>query len=251
MARASGGALRSGFASTTKGGRAARRVVFTANGTRHELALEPRELLVYVLRDRLALTGTNVGCDTSSCGACTVLVNGESVKSCTMFGPSRGRRRHHHRGLAQDGVIRLQTLRRTTACNAGSAAGMVMAAVSLLLDPDPTEREVRVGLEISVVAPPSCRSGGARGGRTMTSVFGTSLRRETAAAHREARRRRSRGAGRAVALRSCGARTHARIPFRGRRRTRTLPGVVACSAARSCGPIGRCRRPARGRSPPT
>ncbi len=63
-----------------------RRVALTVNGVRHDLEVEPRELLVYVLRDRLGLTGTNVGCDTSSCGACTVLVNGESVKSCTMLG---------------------------------------------------------------------------------------------------------------------------------------------------------------------
>ncbi|HET7515660.1 MAG TPA: 2Fe-2S iron-sulfur cluster-binding protein, partial [Gaiella sp.] len=63
-----------------------RQVALTVNGTRHELELEPRELLVYVLRDRLRLTGTNVGCDTSSCGSCTVLVDGESVKSCTMLG---------------------------------------------------------------------------------------------------------------------------------------------------------------------
>ena len=63
-----------------------RRVALTVNGARHDVELEPRELLVFVLRDRLGLTGTNVGCDTSSCGACTVLVNGESVKSCTMLG---------------------------------------------------------------------------------------------------------------------------------------------------------------------
>ncbi len=63
-----------------------RRVALTVNDVRHELELEPRELLVYVLRERLGLTGTNVGCDTTSCGACTVLVNGESVKSCTMLG---------------------------------------------------------------------------------------------------------------------------------------------------------------------
>ena len=54
-----------------------RHVALTVNGTRHELELEPRELLVYVLRERLGLTGTSVGCDTSSCGACTVLLNGE------------------------------------------------------------------------------------------------------------------------------------------------------------------------------
>ena len=63
-----------------------RRVSLAVNGVRHELDLEPRELLVYVLRERLGLTGTNVGCDTSSCGSCTVLLNGESVKSCTVLG---------------------------------------------------------------------------------------------------------------------------------------------------------------------
>ena len=63
-----------------------RRVALTVNGTRHELELEPRELLVYVLRERLGLTGTNVGCDTSACGACTVLLEGEAVKSCTVLG---------------------------------------------------------------------------------------------------------------------------------------------------------------------
>ena len=63
-----------------------RSVSLAVNGVRHELDLEPRELLVYVLRERLGLTGTNVGCDTSSCGACTVLLNGESVKSCTLLG---------------------------------------------------------------------------------------------------------------------------------------------------------------------
>ena len=62
-----------------------RRVALTVNGEAHELDLEPRELLVYVLRERLGLTGTNVGCDTSSCGACTLHVGGESVKSCTML----------------------------------------------------------------------------------------------------------------------------------------------------------------------
>ena len=62
-----------------------RPVVLTVNGRRHELEVEPRELLVYVLRERLLLTGTNVGCDTSSCGACTVLLDGVSVKSCTVL----------------------------------------------------------------------------------------------------------------------------------------------------------------------
>ena len=63
-----------------------RSVSLTVNDVLHELELDPRELLVYVLRERLGLTGTVVGCDTSSCGACTVLLDGESVKSCTVLG---------------------------------------------------------------------------------------------------------------------------------------------------------------------
>ncbi len=60
-------------------------VAWSVNGERREADVEPRQLLVYFLRDQLGLTGTNVGCDTSSCGACTVLVDGESVKSCTVL----------------------------------------------------------------------------------------------------------------------------------------------------------------------
>ena len=60
-------------------------VVLTVNGERREADVEPRQLLVYLLRDQLGLKGTNVGCDTSSCGACTVLLDGESVKSCTVL----------------------------------------------------------------------------------------------------------------------------------------------------------------------
>ena len=61
------------------------RISITVNGTRHEVDVEPRQLLVYFLRDQLGLKGTNVGCDTSSCGSCTVLLDGESVKSCTVL----------------------------------------------------------------------------------------------------------------------------------------------------------------------
>src|SRR5436190_24271510 len=57
----------------------------TVNGVRHEAVVEPRELLVYFLRDRLRLTGTHVGCDTSQCGACTIQMNGRAVKSCTIL----------------------------------------------------------------------------------------------------------------------------------------------------------------------
>ena len=62
-----------------------RQIAVTVNGTRHEAQVELRQLLVYFLREQLGLTGTNIGCDTSSCGACTVLVDGESVKSCTVL----------------------------------------------------------------------------------------------------------------------------------------------------------------------
>ena len=62
-----------------------RQIAVTVNGQRHEAEVEPRQLLVYFLREQLRLTGTNVGCDTSSCGSCTVLLDGESVKSCTLL----------------------------------------------------------------------------------------------------------------------------------------------------------------------
>ena len=101
-----------------------RRVALTVNGTRHELELEPRELLVYVLRDRLGLTGTTVGCDTSSCGACTVLVGGESVKSCTMLGvQGDGLEIATIEGLARNGDLHpvQQAFHDTTPCSAATA----------------------------------------------------------------------------------------------------------------------------------
>ena len=130
-----------------------RRVSLAVNGVRHELDLEPRELLVYVLRDRLGLTGTNVGCDTSSCGACTVLVNGESVKSCTVLGRPGGRvRGDHDRGARRRTATSIRSSRRSTSTTPSSAAtarpGMVMATASLLADnPEPTETEIRHALE--------------------------------------------------------------------------------------------------------
>ena len=129
-----------------------RRVSFAVNGVRHELDLEPRELLVYVLRDRLGLTGTNVGCDTSSCGACTVLLNGESVKSCTLLGvQADGMELTTIEGLADNGDLHplQQAFHEMHGLQCGYCTpGMVMAAVSLLADnPDPSEAEIRHGLE--------------------------------------------------------------------------------------------------------
>jgi len=129
-----------------------KRVSLAVNGARHELELEPRELLVYVLRDRLGLTGTNVGCDTSSCGACTVLLNGESVKSCTVLGvQAHGTEVTTIEGLAEDGGLHplQQAFHERHALQCGYCTpGMVMAAVSLLADnPDPTDEAIRHALE--------------------------------------------------------------------------------------------------------
>ena len=130
-----------------------RQVALTVNGTRHELELEPRELLVYVLRDRLRLTGTNVGCDTSSCGACTVHLDGEAVKSCTIFAAQAdGSAITTIEGLAPSAEElhpMQQAFREHHGLQCGFCTpGMVMAATSLLDEiPDPSEAQVREGLE--------------------------------------------------------------------------------------------------------
>jgi len=129
-----------------------KRVSLAVNGVRHELDLEPRELLVYVLRERLGLTGTNVGCDTSSCGACTVLLNGESVKSCTLLGvQADGMELTTIEGIADNGDLHplQQAFHEQHGLQCGYCTpGMVMAAVSLLADnPDPSEAEIRHALE--------------------------------------------------------------------------------------------------------
>jgi carbon-monoxide dehydrogenase small subunit len=122
------------------------------NGELRQHAVEPRTLLVHYLRDSVGLTGTNIGCDTSSCGACTVLVGGESVKSCTMLAAQAdGADVTTIEGLA-DGA-RMHPMQEAFRENHGlqcgyCTPGMVMAAVSFLAEhPDPTEAEVREGLE--------------------------------------------------------------------------------------------------------
>ena len=129
-----------------------RHVALTVNGTRHELELESRELLVQVLRDRLRLTGTNVGCDTSSCGACTVLVDGESAKSCTLLGVQvDGSEIMTIEGLATNGALHpvQQAFHDRHALQCGYCTpGMVMAAVSLIEHGEATsEAAIREGLE--------------------------------------------------------------------------------------------------------
>jgi carbon-monoxide dehydrogenase small subunit len=129
-----------------------RRVSLTVNGTRHEVDLEPRELLVYVLREQLGLTGTNVGCDTSSCGSCTVLVNGESVKSCTMLGvQADGLEITTIEGVASNGALHplQQAFHDHHALQCGFCTpGMVLAAASLIESGEATSKAaIRLGLE--------------------------------------------------------------------------------------------------------
>jgi carbon-monoxide dehydrogenase small subunit len=128
-------------------------ISLTVNGTVHRDDVEPRTLLVHHLRDAVGLTGTNVGCDTSSCGACTVLLDGESVKSCTVLAVQvDGQAVTTIEGLAaDDGALHpvQAAFREHHGLQCGYCTpGMVMAAVSLLAEhPDPTEGEVREGLE--------------------------------------------------------------------------------------------------------
>ena len=124
----------------------------TVNGEMREADVEPRTLLVYFLRESLGLTGTNVGCDTSSCGACTVLLDGESVKSCTMLAAQvDGRQVTTIEGMASDGALHpiQEAFHRNHGLQCGYCTpGMIMAAASYLNEnPTPTEEEVRESLE--------------------------------------------------------------------------------------------------------
>ena len=129
-----------------------RRIALTVNGARREAEVEPRQLLVYFLRETLGLTGTNVGCDTSSCGSCTVLLDGESVKSCTMLAvQADGGEVTTIEGLAQNGSLHpvQQAFHEAHGLQCGYCTpGMVLAAVSFLAEnPSPTEDEIRLALE--------------------------------------------------------------------------------------------------------
>ncbi len=128
------------------------KISVTVNGTVHESDVEPRTLLVHYVREALGLTGTNIGCDTSSCGACSLHVDGEAVKSCTMLAvQADGASITTIEGLAKDGEM--HPMQKAFMENHGlqcgyCTPGMVMAATSLLKEnPSPTEEEVRIGLE--------------------------------------------------------------------------------------------------------
>jgi carbon-monoxide dehydrogenase small subunit len=124
----------------------------TINGRDQAHDVEPRTLLVQYIRDHAGLLGTNIGCDSSSCGACTVHLDGAAVKSCTIFAAQvDGESVTTIEGLAVDGVPHpvQQAFQACHALQCGYCTpGMVLAAVSLLAtNPDPSEREVRLGLE--------------------------------------------------------------------------------------------------------
>ena len=128
------------------------RVSVTVNGDAREADVEPRTLLVYFLRETLGLTGTNVGCDTSSCGSCTVLLDGESVKSCTLLAvQADGREVTTIEGMASDGRMHpiQDAFHRNHGLQCGYCTpGMIMAAASYLKEnPAPTEEQVRESLE--------------------------------------------------------------------------------------------------------
>jgi carbon-monoxide dehydrogenase small subunit len=128
-------------------------ITVTVNGEQHTNEVEPRLLLVHYIREVLGLTGTNVGCDTSSCGACSIHLNGEAVKSCTVLAvQADGQQVKTIEGLAPSDTElhpMQQAFREHHGLQCGFCTpGMVMAATSLLREiPDPTERQVREGLE--------------------------------------------------------------------------------------------------------
>jgi carbon-monoxide dehydrogenase small subunit len=127
-------------------------VTITVNGQARTQEVEPRLLLVHFLRDGLGLTGTNVGCDTSQCGACTVLLDGEAVKSCTVLAvQADGSSVTTIEGLASNGALHpmQQAFWEKHGLQCGFCTpGMILAAADLLQrNPHPTEDEIRHGLE--------------------------------------------------------------------------------------------------------
>jgi len=129
-----------------------RRIALTVNGVRREAEVEPRLLLVYFLRETLGLTGTNVGCDTSSCGSCTVMMDGQSVKSCTVLAvQADGSEVATIEGLATNGQLHplQEAFRNNHGLQCGFCTpGMIMAGLGLIESgAGMDDEEVRLGLE--------------------------------------------------------------------------------------------------------
>ncbi len=128
------------------------RITVTVNGTTYEKEVDPRTLLVHFLRETLGLTGTNVGCETSLCGACTIIIDGIAVKSCTQFAvQADGSDIMTIEGLAQNGKLHplQEGFWEKHGLQCGYCTpGMIMAAYGLLqTNSNPTEEEIRHGLE--------------------------------------------------------------------------------------------------------
>jgi carbon-monoxide dehydrogenase small subunit len=123
-----------------------RHIAVTVNGTKHEADVEPRTLLVYFIRETVGLTGTNVGCDTSTCGACTVLVDGQSVKSCTMLAvQADGTDIKTIEGMATDG--NMHPLQEAFHEHHGLQCGYCTPGMIRDADGPLSEEDVRIGLE--------------------------------------------------------------------------------------------------------
>ena len=127
-------------------------ITLTVNGESHSTTIDSRLLLVHYIREQLNLTGTHIGCDTTSCGACTVLVDGRAIKSCTMFAvQADGREVTTIEGLATDGHLHpvQEAFWNEHALQCGFCTpGMIMTSKQLLeRHPQPTEEEIRHGLE--------------------------------------------------------------------------------------------------------
>ncbi|AXG09174.1 (2Fe-2S)-binding protein [Haloplanus rubicundus] len=127
-------------------------IELSVNGTEHELSVEPRTLLAHALRDELGYTGTNVGCETTMCGACTVLLDGDAVKSCTVLAvQADGAEVKTVEGLSDDGEFHplQKSFQKEHGLQCGYCTpGMMMTALDVLEDnPDPDDAEIREALE--------------------------------------------------------------------------------------------------------
>jgi carbon-monoxide dehydrogenase small subunit len=128
-----------------------KQITITVNGEQHTLEVEPRLLLVHLIREQLSLTGTHIGCDTSSCGACTILLNGKSIKSCTVLAvQADGKEISTVEGLAPEGDMHplQEGFKENHGLHCGFCTpGMLMRAKELLeKNPNPTEEEIRWGI---------------------------------------------------------------------------------------------------------
>jgi len=128
-----------------------KQITVTVNGAQHALEVEPRTLLVHLIRENLNLTGTHIGCDTTSCGACTILLNGKSVKSCTVLAvQANGKSITTIEGVSTEGAMNplQEGFKENHGLHCGFCTpGMIMRATELLAsNPDPTEEDIRWGI---------------------------------------------------------------------------------------------------------